>query len=108
MQQLLKKSLRKGILAGGAACTTIATIGTMSSAHAAAGDYSPEFMLKILVAFVIGGLLIWVGYKLLKEGSREEKVVLKFHNFELTLSSVIGSFCILAGAAVVMYMLSLG
>lgn len=71
-------------------------LAEQTAADAASG------LITTLGTFVIPGLLIWVGYKLMKSGTRNEKTGVEFMGLKINLESTAGSFCILFAALLLM------
>jgi hypothetical protein len=63
-------------------------------------------LLVVVSVFSTSALLNVLGYKLLMKSNREEKTIVRFGNFELTLSSVVGSILILAALSMVIYQIN--
>lgn len=71
-------------------------LAEQTAADAASG------LITTVGTFVIPGLLIWVGYKLMKSGTRNEKTGVELMGFKVNLESTAGSFCILFAAVLLM------
>jgi hypothetical protein len=63
-------------------------------------------LLVVVSVFSTSVLLNMLGYKLLMKSNREEKAIVRFGNFELALSSVVGSILILAALSIVIYQIN--
>ena len=63
-------------------------------------------LLVLVSVFSTSALLNVLGYKLLMKRNREEKTIVRFSNFELALSSVVGSILILSALSIVIYQIN--
>jgi hypothetical protein len=69
---------------------------------------NPDALAGLIVlvgAFVTSILCATFGFKLLATSHKEEKTIIKFGRFELTLSSMVGSVCTLSALSIVLYLL---